>query len=124
MPNFTDQSTEHTQSMWPGMQGHLWLSSAMPGLYEQTMPTPQGPESVEFRRMLEEALRHLTILETMRPYLGEAYDTYSALLRGSEESVEASLDYQPMPPARTVPMNTRFVIRGRGQPKPYPLEDE
>ncbi len=36
---------------------------------------------------------------------------------------DTSLDYQSVPPSRTVTMNTRFFVRGRGQPKPYPLED-
>lgn len=39
------------------------------------------------------------------------------------QAAEASFDYKRLPPARTVPMCTRFFVRGRGKPKPYPIED-
>lgn len=80
----------------------------MLGLYPQVTTAPLGPEGVQLDRIMVAVLRSLEQLETMRPYLG----------------VEASFDYKRLPPARTVLMDTRFFVRGRGKPKPYPIEDE
>jgi hypothetical protein len=102
------------------MQEHFGLMQGVPGQQVHITPIPQGPESVQLRRMLEEVLSSLAALETLRPYFEEAHEPYSRLF----DRLEESDDYQSPPPTRTVTMNTRFFIRGRGQPKPYPLEDE
>lgn len=33
-------------------------------------------------------------------------------------------DYERIPPTHTTLESTRFFIRGKGKPKPYPLEEE
>jgi hypothetical protein len=33
-------------------------------------------------------------------------------------------DYQPVPPLSTRIVSVRYVYRGRGEPLPYPLEDD
>jgi len=88
------------------------------------MSIATGPENLQFRRQLEEVLRHLVTLETLRPHFGEARDPYSVFFGYLEESGEAPLDYRPKPPARTDTMSTRFFVQGRGKPKLYPLEDD
>ena len=92
--------------------------------YPQITPAPHGPESLELGRILARLLHSLEELETMRPYIGSAHNPYLALRSHSAESDEDSLDYRSLPPARTVTMNARFVMRSRGKPKPHPLEDD
>ncbi|MHB1423837.1 MAG: hypothetical protein ACYC3I_11705 [Gemmataceae bacterium] len=41
--------------------------------------------------------------------------------REAEEETE-ELNYDPIPPKRTVMVSVRYRIRGRGQPLPYPLD--
>jgi hypothetical protein len=96
----------------------------MLGLCPQVTTAPLGPEGVQLDRIMVAVLRSLEQLETMRPYLGDVHDPFLALLGRSRDSGEASFDYKRLPPARTVPMGTRFFVRGRGKPKPYPIEDE
>jgi len=92
--------------------------------YQLVTPEPSGPDSTELRRMLANVFHNFTQLETMRPYLGHVRNPYLALLALSQDSDESTFDYERLPPTRTVPMRTRFVVRGRGKPKPYLLEDE
>ena len=92
--------------------------------WPQITPAPQGADSLELARRLDSVLRSLEALETMRPYLEAVHDPYLASLGRSMGSDDTSLDYQSLPPARVTTVNTRFVMRGRGKPKPYPLEDD
>ena len=117
----TEQNIEPTA----GLDKHL--GSPMLGMwswYPQTTPAPQGSDSLELIRRLAEVFRSLEELETVRPYLGNVPHPYLAWLSSRAGASEVSLDYQSLPPARTVHMNAQFFIRGRGQPKPYSLEDE
>jgi hypothetical protein len=34
------------------------------------------------------------------------------------------LDYGPVPPRKTVAISVRCLIRGRGRPMPYPLDED
>ncbi len=116
---------EQNVDLTTGLEGQLY--SPMMGVwgpYTQITPVSQGPESLELGRRVLEVLRSLEELETMRPYLSNVHHLSSAWLSSLAEASETSLDYQSPPPTRTIPMNTQFFIRGRGQPKPYPLEDE
>lgn len=107
-----------------GMEERFGLTQGAPGQHVHVTPIPQGPEREQLRRMIEVALGRLATLETLRPYFEEAHEPYSILFGRLKESGEAPLDYRSMPPARTVTMGTRFFVRGRGKPKPYPLEDD
>ncbi len=102
--------------------GHAVLKNAT--RYQLGTPEPLGPDSTELRRVLANVLVSPTQLETMRPYLHHYYNPHLALLALPRNNDENTFDYERLPPARTVPMRTRFVVRGRGKPKPYPLEDE
>lgn len=90
------------------------------GQFPQTTPLPFGPESVELSRIMANVLSSLEQLETFK-LMG---NPFLALLGRTIESGEASFDYKRIPPTRRIPVNTRFFIRGRGKPMPYPLEDD
>ncbi len=122
MPTLRKPTGEHIGSTLG--EEHSRLTLGMPGSHVQVTPVPQGPESLEFSRILEEVYRHLVTLETLQPYFGQARDPYSMSIGCSQESSGVPLNYRSVPPTRTHTMDTRFFIRGRGQPKPYPLEDD
>jgi hypothetical protein len=107
-----------------GMGEQIGLTPVITGRRVQITPSPQGPESSELNRILEEVIRHLVTLETLRPYFAQVRSPYSGWSGHLGEGGEDSLEYRSVPPTRTVTMNTRFVVRGRGKPKPYPLEDD
>lgn len=90
----------------------------------QTMPSPLGPESVELSHIMAGVLKDLEQLETLQPYFKHMNNPFLALLGHTSEGGEASFDYKRLPPNSRTPVNTRFFIRGRGKPKPYPLEDD
>lgn len=94
------------------------------GQYSQTTPVPIGPDSAELVKIMSSVRRSLEQLATIQPFLGTAHDPLLAMLGHSRESGEASFDYERLPPAQTVSTDTKFFVRGRGKPKPYPLEDE
>lgn len=124
MPRLQQPSQRRAEST-PGMNERMGLATlGKLNQCPQITPAPHGPESLELSRILARLLRSLEELETMRPYIGSIPNPYLALLGHSAQSDESSLDYQSPPPARTVTMNARFVVRGRGKPKPHPLEDD
>jgi hypothetical protein len=90
----------------------------------QITPAPHGSDSLELARKLDRVLRSLKELETMRPYLEAIHDPYLSSSGQATTSDDPSLDYQSLPPTRVVTMKTRFIMRGRGKPKSYPLEDD
>lgn len=122
MPTLRKPTSEHIGATLG--EEHSRSTLGMLGSHMQATPVPQGPESLEFSRILEEVLSHLVTLETLQPYFGRARDPYSMFFGYLENSGEAPLDYRSKPPAQTDTMGTRFFVRGRGKPKPYPLEDD
>lgn len=122
MPTLRKPTGEHIGSTLG--EEHSRQTLSMPGSRMQVTPVPQGPESLEFRRILEEVLRHLVTLETLQPYFEQARDPYSMFFSYLEKGGEAPLDYRSKPPARTDTIGTRFFVRGRGKPKPYLSEDD
>lgn len=108
----------------PSVREHREVSMVGPLDREpQLTPIPFGPESAELNRIMVNVRRSLAQLETIQPYLEQFLSPHLALLSRVGQSAEAELDYQRLPSARTVTTNTRFFVRGRGKPKPYPLED-
>jgi hypothetical protein len=94
------------------------------GQFLQTIPSPLGPESVKLSHIMADVLKGLEQLETLQPYFRHMNNPFLALLGHTSEGGEASFDYKRLPPDSRTPVNTRFFIRGRGKPKPYPLEDD
>jgi hypothetical protein len=41
-----------------------------------------------------------------------------------EEGSNEELNYDPVPPQKTVTVSVRYRIGGRGRPLPYPLDEE
>lgn len=35
-----------------------------------------------------------------------------------------TMEYRSVPPKRRVTMNTNFILKGKGEPKPYPVDDD
>jgi hypothetical protein len=122
MPTLRKPTSKHIGSTLG--EEHSGLTLGMSSSNVQVTPVPQGPESLEFSRILEEVLSHLVTLETLQPYFGQARDPHSMFFGYLEKSGEAPLDYRSKPPAHTDTMGTRFFVRGRGKPKLYPLEDD
>jgi hypothetical protein len=123
MPTLRQSSRQGADSMLALEEGFRLAMLGVPGHYPQITPMPQGSDSLELERIMLRVIRSLAELETVQPYLRKYHYPYLALLGSSEETSDATLDYQSVPPARRVPTGTRFFVRGRGKPKPYPIED-
>ncbi|MBD1923549.1 hypothetical protein H6F77_21100 [Microcoleus sp. FACHB-831] len=59
------------------------------------------------------------ITETVWQHLSDRTQLLRIILPDTEE-----ISYRPMPPKRSFTVRVRYHLQGRGEPLPYPLDDE
>lgn len=85
-------------------------------------PQLQSQEAQKLLNLTEAIWQHLTGTQRLLESLEKSTAIDQPLLESAEDSREIS--YRPVPPNRSFTVRVRYNFKGRGEPLPYPLDDE
>ena len=88
----------------------------------QYLPQLQSPEGQKLAELTKAIWENLAATQRLLESLEKITAIEQPLLESAEDRSEIS--YNPVPPNRTFTVRVRYHFKGRGEPLPYPLDDE